>query len=466
MDFNLTDTQKELQKKAQEFAIKEILPVAASYDEHGKFPIEIIEKAYKEGLVNLAIPKKYGGPGYGLLESVVVVEEIAAACPGFATSIFANNLGAEPIILGGNEEQKDRILGELVKKFTLISFATSEPGMGSDVAGINCRAQKDGEDYILNGTKYWITNAGYAKYISLFATTDPAKKHKGICAFILPTNLVGVKTGKPIPKLGHRASNTTSVVLKNVRIPKENVLAHPGRGFILAMQTFAHTRPAIGAFATGLARSAMEYVIDYAKKRETFGRPIANYQAIQFKIAEMYKNIEASRLLTYKSAWETDQGLDNTLSAACAKAFASDVAMQVSTEAIQIMGGYGYMKTYPLEKLFRDAKLFQIYEGTSEIQRIIISRFVMKQYKHGMPNLYELPRIEVEREEKVEIPPISLKTSEELGGKYRCTVCGYIYDPVKGDPDSGISPETPFEEIPDDWHCPVCGVSKDKFIKL
>lgn len=467
MNFELTDLQKELQQKAREFAINEVLPVAAEYDKHGKMPIDVIKKAWEEGLLNLAIPEKYGGNGYGLMESVVVVEEIAAACPGIATSIFDNNLGAEPIIIGGNEEQKERILTELVNEFKLISFATSEPGMGSDVAGMQCRAKKDGDDYILNGNKYWITNAGYADYISVFATVDPEKKHRGICAFIVPADADGVKIGKHIPKLGQRASNTTSVVLKDVRIPEKNVLAKPGRGFVLAMQTFAHTRPAIGAFAVGTARSAMEYSIDYAKKREAFGRSIDNYQAIQFKIAEMYKDIEAARLLTYKSAWEADQGIDNNLSSACAKAFASDVAMEVTTEAIQVFGGYGYIKTYPVEKLFRDAKLFQIYEGTSEIQRIVISRFALKRYEHGMPNLFELPQADVDIEEDMEEMVAGIdKSSEELGGKWKCSVCGYVYDPVKGDSDGGIDPGTPFEEIPDDWVCPVCGAAKSDFVKL
>jgi acyl-CoA dehydrogenase len=430
-------------------------------------PIGVIKKAWEEGLLNLAIPEKYGGNGYGLMESVVVVEEIAAACPGIATSIFDNNLGAEPVIIGGSEEQKERILSELVNEFKLIAFATSEPGMGSDVAGMQCRAKKDGDDYILNGNKYWITNAGYADYISIFATTDPEKRHKGICAFIVPTDADGVKIGKHIPKLGQRASNTTSVVLNDVRVPEKNVLAKPGRGFVLAMQTFAHTRPAIGAFAVGCARSAMEYSIDYAKKRKAFGREIKDYQAIQFKIAEMYKDIEAARLLTYKSAWEADQGLDNNLSSACAKAFASDVAMEVTTEAIQIFGGYGYIKTYPVEKLFRDAKLFQIYEGTSEIQRIVISRFAMKRYEHGMPNLFDLPKADVEFDEDMEeMVAGAEKSSEELGGKWKCTVCGYVYDPVKGDPDGGVDPGTPFEDIPDDWVCPVCGAAKKDFKKL
>lgn len=387
MEFNLTEEQKALQQKARDFAINEVLPVARKYDDNEEFPIDVIRKAYDANLLNLAIPKKYGGLGLGLLDACIVVEEISSACPGIATSIFDNNLGAEPVIIGGDEEQKQRILGELINDFKLIAFATSEPTMGSDVAGMKCLAKEDGDDFILNGTKFWITNGGYADYIIVFATIDPEKKHRGIAAFIVPTDTEGVKLGKQIPKLGQRSSNTVSVVLRDVKIKKENVLAKPGRGFVLAMQTFAHTRPAIGAFAVGCARSAMEYSIDYAKKREVFGRPIERYQAIQFKIAEMYKDIEAARLLTYKAAWEADQGIDNNLSSSIAKAFASDVAMKVTTEAVQIFGGYGYLRTYPVEKLFRDAKLYQIYEGTSEIQRIVISRFVMKQYKHAMPTL-------------------------------------------------------------------------------
>ncbi|MFX0009895.1 MAG: acyl-CoA dehydrogenase family protein [Candidatus Hermodarchaeota archaeon] len=392
MDFGLTEQQISLKKKAREFAIREVLPVARKYDESEEFPLEIIKKAWEEGLLNSGIPTKYGGAGYGLLESCLVVEEMSSACPGIATSIFDNNLGAEPIVIGGNEEQKQRILGELVNKFKLIAFATSEPTMGSDVASMKCLAKKDGDDYILNGSKFWITNGGFADYITVFATEDPEKKHKGIGAFIVDTKSEGVRLGKHIPKLGQRASNTVAVGLKDVRISKENVLAKPGRGFVLAMQTFAHTRPAIGAFAIGCARSAMEYSIDYANKREAFGRPIGNYQVIQEKIANMYKDIEAAKLLTYKAAWEADQGMDNNLSSSIAKAFASDVAMNVTTEAIQIYGGYGYIRTYPVEKLFRDAKLYQIYEGTSEIQRIVISRFVMKQYEHAMPSVFKRDR--------------------------------------------------------------------------
>jgi acyl-CoA dehydrogenase len=387
MDFKLTEKQIALQKKAREFAVNEVLPVAQKYDESEEFPLPVIKKAWDIGLLNLGIPKEYGGPGFGLLDACIVVEEISSACPGIATSIFDNNLGAEPIVIGGNEEQKQRILGQLTNEFKLIAFATSEPTMGSDVAGMKCRAEQDGDAYILNGNKFWITNGGHADYVTVFATVDPEKKHKGIAAFIVDTKSEGVRLGKHIPKLGQRASNTVSVGLKDVRIPKENVLAKPGRGFVLAMQTFAHTRPAIGAFAVGCARSAMEYSIDYAKKREAFGRPIEKYQMIQEKIANMYKDIEAARLLTYRAAWEADEGKDNNLSSAVAKAFASDVAMNVTTEAIQIFGGYGYLRTYPVEKLFRDAKLYQIYEGTSEVQRIIISRFVLNRYEHAMPYL-------------------------------------------------------------------------------
>ncbi|MHA2006919.1 MAG: acyl-CoA dehydrogenase family protein [Promethearchaeota archaeon] len=467
MNFDITEEQKALQKKAREFAVKEILPYAASYDEAELMPLSIIKKACKAGLTNITIPKEYGGCGLGLMESVIVVEEIAAACPGIATSIFDNDLGAGPIIIGGNKEQKERVLTDITKNSKLISFATSEPGMGSDVAGMQCRAESDGDGFILNGTKYWITNAGYADYVSLFASVDPEKKHRGIAGFIVPTDSEGFSTGIHIPKLGQRASNTSSIVLKNVRVPKDNVLAKPGRGFVLAMQTFQATRPPVGAFAVGCARSAMEYSIDYALKRKTFGRPIANYQAIQFKLANMYKDIEAARLLVRKAAWEGDEGRDSNLASSIAKAFASDVTMNVTTEAIQIFGGYGYVRTFPVEKLFRDAKLFQIYEGTSEIQRIVISRFLLKQYEHAMPNLFELPREDIVIEEKEgEAAPKVLKTSEELGGKYKCQVCGFVYDPVKGDPDGGIAPGTPFDKIPEGWNCPVCGAVKSQFAKI
>jgi acyl-CoA dehydrogenase len=265
--------------------------------------------------------------------------------------------------------------------------------MGSDVSGIRCRAQADGEDFILNGTKYWITNGGLADYMSVFATVDPKQSHKGICAFLVEKEWPGVRVGRPIPKMGQRCSNTVGLNFDNVRVPKANVLAPPGKGFVLAMKTFGRTRPIIGAFGVGAARSAMEYAMDYAKKRQAFGMPIANFQAIQFKIAEMYQKVETARLLTYKAAWEADQGVDPTLNASVAKLYASEVALEVVNEALQIFGGYGYTKMYPIEKLLRDVRLLRIYEGTSEVQRVIIAGAVMSQYQPVMPALEDLPCI-------------------------------------------------------------------------
>ncbi|MFX1252495.1 MAG: acyl-CoA dehydrogenase family protein [Promethearchaeota archaeon] len=386
--FDLTEEQKKIQQKARKFAIEEIIPISRKYDISGEFPWELFQKAFDQGLLNTLIPKKYGGPGGSLLESCILVEEIAAADPGIATSLFANNLGSEPIIIGGTDEQKKRFLTPLTQKLSFIAFATSEPAMGSDVAGIQTEAKKVEGGYSLAGRKFWITNGGVSDNIVIFATLDKKLKHKGIIPFVVPTKSEGVTIGKPIDKMGHRASNTVLVSLKDVFVPEENRLGEEGQGFTIAMKTFAGTRPAIGAFATGAARACMEYSIHYAKKRKAFGTEIANFQAIQFKIAEMYKNIEAARLLTHKAAWEADQGKDNTIAASIAKAFASDIAMQAATEAIQIFAGYGYTKAHLIEKLFRDVKLYQIYEGTSEVQRIVISRHALKDYKPVFDRIY------------------------------------------------------------------------------
>lgn len=420
LSFDLTLEQIQLLKKAREFARKEILPVAWFYDEQDEIPLFVLQKAFEAGLTNTNIPKEYGGKGYGLLESAVMTEEIAAACPALATSIFDNSLGMEPIILSNNDAAKRKYLPEIAGEFKLISFATSEPVMGSDVAGIRCTATPDGDDYIVNGTKYWITNGGIADYISVFATVDPKSRHKGICAFLVEKNWKGVSSGRPIPKLGQRASNTAGLNFKNVRVPKENVLAHPGEGFVLAMKTFARTRPFIGVFAVGAARSAMDFAIDYAKKRRTFGTPIENFQAIQFKIAEMYQKVETSRLLTWKAAWEADQGMDPTISASIAKFYATEAAMEVVNQALQIFGGYGYTKMFPIEKLLRDTRLFTIYEGTSEIQRMIVSDHVMKNYQPVMPPLEDLP---IHRAKDVH----DLEVGDAETTAWRCRMCGYIH---------------------------------------
>ena len=421
LNFTLSKEQQKLQKKVREFAKKEVLPAAWHYDEKDEIPLNVLKKAYDLGLMNSDIPKKYGGKGMGLIEGAILTEEIAAACPGLATSIFDNSLGFEPIILSDKENIKKKYLPKIANEFKSICFATSEPTMGSDVSGILCRAKKDGDDYILNGTKYWITNGGIADYMTIFATIDPEKKHDGICAFVVEKEWDGVRVGKHIPKLGQRTSNTVGIHLKDVRVPKENILAEPGKGFVLAMKTFSHTRPIIGAFAVGAARSALEYAISYAKKRRTFGHTIKNYQAIQFKLAEMYQKVETSRLLVWKSAWETDQGMDATINASIAKFYASEKAMEVLNDALQIFGGYGYTKMFPIEKLMRDTRLLTIYEGTSEVQRIIVAGYLLNTYESIMPPFDEIPIL------INDAPFFDSDEKKDNVFAWRCPVCGHVH---------------------------------------
>jgi acyl-CoA dehydrogenase len=443
LNFHLTPEQQELQKKARDFAIKHVLPVAAYYDEKDETPISVLQAAFEAGITNGDIPEAYGGKGYGIVEGVIITEEISAACPGIATSVFDNSLGMEPVILCDNEQVKEKYLPTIANEFKLISFATSEPTMGSDVSGIRCLAKEDGEDYILNGTKYWVTNGGLADYFSIFATVDPESKHQGICGFLVEKNWPGVTIGKAIPKLGQRCSNTVGIHFDNVRVPKENVLAGPGDGFLLAMRTFSKTRPAIGAFAVGAARSAMEYAIDYAKKRRAFGSKIGDFQAIQFKIADMYQKIETSRLLTLKAAWEADSGMDSTVSASIAKLYATEAALEVVNESLQIFGGYGYTKMYPIEKLFRDTRLFRIYEGTSEIQRLILSGHAMATYEPVMPPLEDIPLYFQKDPATINQPDQPDTTA------WRCRICGHVHYG---------------EEAPD--VCPYCFFEKTAFKKM
>lgn len=440
LQFELSPQQKELQAKVREFSVKEILPAVWHYDEKDEIPLFLLQKAFNAGFMNTNIPMKYGGKGFGLTENVILAEEISAACPGMATSIFDNSLGMEPIILSENEQLKEKYLSLIAREFKRICFATSEPVMGSDVAGMRCQAEKKGNDYILNGTKYWITNAGVSDYMTVFATIDPAKQHEGICAFLVEKNWEGVSVGKPIPKLGQRCSNTAGLNFKNVRVPNENVIAEPGKGFVLAMKTFSRTRPSIGAFAVGAARSAMEYAIDYAKKRRVFGTKISNFEAIQFKIAEMYQKVETSRLLVWKAAWEADNGIDPTISASIAKFYATETAMEVVNDALQIFGGYGYTKMFPIEKLLRDIRLFSIYEGTSEVQRLIVSGHVLNNYKPAMPPLEDLPMIR-----GLDLNEPSAKDATA----WRCRMCGHIHYG---------------EEPPDE--CPYCFFPKTAFKKV
>jgi len=420
LNFNLSPELIVLQQKAREFALQEVLPLAWRYDQRDETSQEIIRKAEAAGLINGDIPEEYGGRGFGCLEAVILTEELAAACAGLATSIFDNSLGMEPLILCNNEALKAKYFPKILNDKKYIAFATSEPTMGSDVASLRCRAKRDGDDYILNGTKYWVTNGGLADYVSVFATVDPKSAHAGICAFIVETAWEGVSAGRPIPKMGQRTSNTTAINLKNVRVPKENMLAPPGEGFILAMQTFARTRPSIGAFAVGTARSAMEFAIDYAKKRKAFGSKIADFQPIQLKLAEMYQKVETARLLVWKAAWECDQGVDPNISASISKMYATEAAFEVVDQALQVMAGYGYTRFFPIEKLLRDVRLYRIYEGTSEVQRIILAGHVLAAYQATMPPLEDLAIEQVAHGED----PSATKTT---GPRWRCRVCGYVH---------------------------------------
>ena len=439
LNFHLTAEQDRLVEQAREFAVKELLPVAWHYDQRDETPLHVLKKAFDAGFMNTDIPKAYGGKGYGLVESALLTEEFSAACPGLATSIFDNSLGMEPLILSANETAKEKYLSEIAKVFKLICFATSEPTLGSDVSGIRCRATPDGDGYILNGTKYWVTNGGIADYMTVFATVDPKSKHEGICAFVVESKWKGVRTGLPIPKMGQRCSNTVGIHFDNVRVPAENVIAPPGEGFVLAMRTFSRTRPVIGAFATGTARSALEYALDYAKHRKAFGMRISDFQAIQFKLAEMFQKVETSRLLTWKGAWEADAGMDPTVTASIAKFYTSEAALEVVNEALQIFAGYGYTKMFPVEKLLRDVRLLRIYEGTSEVQRMIVSGHLLSAYKPAMPPL-EVLAVHLDRD------PSKTDRKEDA---WRCRMCGFVH---YGDE----PPEA----------CPYCFFPKDSFKRV
>jgi acyl-CoA dehydrogenase len=377
-DFEPTEEQRALIDTARRFARERILPIAAECDQQAKFPKEIFEDAHAIGLANPTLPAQYGGPGLCDLDSSFITEELAYACSGIQTSMTANTLGMTPIRLAGSEAQKQKYLGWLASHPILVSYATSEPSMGSDVAGMQCRASRDGEsDWVLNGTKQWITNCTLASFYVVFATTDPALKHKGIGAFIVERSQSGVKPGRHEDKLGQRASDTAALVLEDVRIPASQVLALPGEGFKLAMETFNQTRPDIGAMSVGIMRRCLDESVAYARERKSFGVPIAQHQLIQAMLAEMKVRIEATSLLVRKAAWSLDKGIRDPMTSSCAKAFGADAAMQSAIDAVQIFGGYGYVKDYPVEKLMRDAKILQIYEGTAQVQRLLIARQII-----------------------------------------------------------------------------------------
>ncbi|MDQ3033338.1 MAG: acyl-CoA dehydrogenase family protein [Myxococcota bacterium] len=381
LEFEPTEEQQALVQTARQFTKDRIIPIAAEADAHSKFPVDVFEQAWELGLVGSVIPEAYGGMGLSELDNVLLTEELAYGCTGIQTSITANTLAATPLIIAGNEAQKAKYLGSLTKKPIFAAYAITEPAAGSDAAGIQCRARKDGDAWVLNGSKCFITNASLASWYVIFATTNPELRHRGIMAFIVDRDTPGLSIGKKEDKMGQRASDTATVILEDVRVPAENVLAPEGEGFKVAMQTFDRTRPDIGAGACGIMRRAMEESIRYALERKTFGTAIANHQAVQFMIAEMAIKYEATRLLVLKAAWMIDQGSRNSLIASYSKAFGADAAMQVATDAVQVFGGNGYMREYPVEKLMRDAKVLQIYEGTSQVQRMVIAKNLFAMYK-------------------------------------------------------------------------------------
>lgn len=379
ISFELTEEQKILRQTARKFAQKEIVPVAAQYDKDGTFPRDIAQKAFDMGMINDVIPEEYGGPGISCLDSCIVNEELGAGCAGVATTIMANSLALTPILLAGTDEQKKRFFTPVCEKLTFSAFCLTEPEAGSDVSAIATTAVRDGDEYVINGAKQFITNGGVADLLTVFVSTDRSKGARGLSAIVVRKDeTLGVSVGKELDKMGQRASNTAEVIFEDVRVPVDNLLGKEGDGFKIAMKTFDTTRAVVAAVSVGVARCAHEHAVKYSKERVQFGAPLAALQTIQFALADIAMKISAARLLTWHAAWLADQGARQSKEAAFAKAFAADTAMDITTQVVQIFGGYGYSKEYPVEKLMRDAKLLQIYEGTLQVQRLVIARSVIK----------------------------------------------------------------------------------------
>ena len=380
MDYFLTDDQKHIQALARRIAEEKIVPIRAELDEKEEFPWSIMKLCADTGLFGVSIPPEYGGTGGGCFENCIVVEELSKACLGVSVSYAASLLGAYPILIGGSEEQKKKYLKEIASGKKLAAFALTEANAGSDAQGIRTEAKKVGDEYILNGTKQWITNGGEAEIYTVVAMTDRNKGGRGATAFIVESGTEGFSFGKKEKKLGIRASATRELVFQDCKVPKENVIGREGMGFIFAMRTFDKTRPGIGAQAVGVATGALEAAVRYAREREQFDRKIASFQAIQHMIADMATQVEAARALVYAVARYIDSNpRDSSKVSAMSKVFPSDTAMKVVVDAVQIFGGYGYMREYPVEKMMRDAKILQIYEGTNQIQRNVIGLELIKE---------------------------------------------------------------------------------------
>jgi acyl-CoA dehydrogenase len=377
-NLSLSDEQKALRDLARQFTENEIAPIAAEADRKEEYPWELLEKAHAVGLINITVPEEYGGGGLGYFEDCLVAEEIAAGCAGIYSSFVASTLALTPLNVAAAPEQMERLMKPFCAEPALAAFCLTESGAGSDVASVRTRARRDGDSYILNGTKRFITNAGVAKLYTVTATLDPDLRHRGLVVLMVPADTPGVSVGKKEDKMGQRAASTREVIFEDVRVPIENRVREEREGFRLVMETLDKIRAEVAASAVGVGRAAMEAATKYAKEREQFGQPIASFQGIQFMLADMAIKVEAARLLVWQAAWLADRGLRSSYESAIAKCFAADSAMKITTDAVQIFGGYGYIKEYPVEKYMRDAKLLQIYEGTSEIQRLVISRSLLQ----------------------------------------------------------------------------------------
>ncbi|NIH62317.1 MULTISPECIES: acyl-CoA dehydrogenase family protein [Streptomyces] len=377
-DFDLYRPSEEhdmLRESVRALAEAKIAPFAAEVDEEGRFPQEALDALVANDLHAVHVPESYGGAGADALATVIVIEEVARVCGSSSLIPAVNKLGSLPVVLSGSEELKAKFLGPLAKGDAMFSYALSEPDAGSDAAGMKTRAVRDGDFWILNGVKRWITNAGVSQYYTVMAVTDPDKRSKGISAFVVDKDDEGVSFGAPEKKLGIKGSPTREVYLDNVRIPASRMIGAEGTGFATAMKTLDHTRITIAAQAIGIAQGALDYAKGYVKERKQFGKPIADFQGVQFMLADMAMKLEAARQLTYAAAAKSERvDGDLTFFGAAAKCFASDVAMEVTTDAVQLLGGYGYTRDYPVERMMRDAKITQIYEGTNQVQRIVMAR--------------------------------------------------------------------------------------------
>lgn len=381
VSFELSDDQRSYQELARKFTKDNITPVARHYDETMEYPWEVIKKAHEVGLLNTHVPEAFGGIGLGLQECALISEELAFGCTGIQTAIEANGLAEAPVLVAGNDQQKAKYLGRMTEEPLVASYAVTEPGAGSDVANISTKAVKKGDKWILNGTKMWITNGGYANWYFVLAKTNPDERaHKALSGFIVDGDAKGVIRGKKEINMGQRCSDTRMITFEDVEVPEENMLGSPGDGFKTAMGAFDITRPLVAAGAVGLAQRALYEATIYAKERKTMGKPIIAHQAVAFMLADMQMAVESSRNLVWKAAWAKDQGMRNSFYASMAKCLASRAAVSNADQAVQIYGGLGFNSESAVEKLYRDAKIFELYEGTSQIQRLVISRHLADLY--------------------------------------------------------------------------------------